>query len=118
MRTERDPLIFTPGETWKLAITPHLLPVPAGTTVYLKMRLLGARGGAEQWSKDDSFKTPAADSEEAAIPLEVKLPDVEGAYDLVLEATERGPLRWPKAVTERRVQIIVLADRAAGLRGL
>ena len=119
VETDHDPLIFSPGETWKINVRPRLLPVAAGTTVYLKSRLVAARGGAEQWSKDDTFKAPAADAagaaeqvEAAAIPLEVKLPDVEGAYDLVLEATERGPLRWPKSITERRVQVLVLADHA------
>ena len=49
-----------------------------------------------------------------SIPLEIKLPEAEGVYDLVIEASERGPLRWPKSIVERRVQVIVAGRPAAG----
>src|SRR5207302_7874397 len=29
--TDHDPLIFAPGEIWKVDVTPRLLPAPAGT---------------------------------------------------------------------------------------
>ena len=77
------------------------------------------------------FKTPAVETPAAApaaaapgggplgteaqpapIPLEIKLPEQEGVYDLVLEASERTALRWSKSISERRVQIVVLAEHA------
>ncbi len=111
--TDRDPLIFTPGEVWKVTVEPHLLPTTAGATVYIKTRLVGARGGTEVWSQEHTIKIPAADAPTPTVPLEIKLPDQEGVFDLVVEASERGPLRWPKPLAERRVQLLVLADHAA-----
>lgn len=114
--TEREPLIFSPGEIWKLDVAPRLLPVAAGTTVYLKCRLLSARGATEFWSEDHTIKTTEAESNSPSVPLAVKLPDAEGVYDLVIEAGERGPLRWPKPIAERRVQVIVLGGPQAAPR--
>ncbi|HEV3417108.1 MAG TPA: family 10 glycosylhydrolase, partial [Pirellulales bacterium] len=110
--TDHDPLIFTPGEIWKLDVKPRLLPVAAGTTVYLKCRLLACRAATEIWSEEHTIKTTSTDANPSVVPLEVKLPETEGVYDLVIEASERGPLlRWPKPIVERRVQVIVLGDR-------
>jgi Glycosyl hydrolase-like 10 len=113
--TDRDPLIFAPGEIWKLEVNPRLLPVAAGTTVYLKSRLVAARAATEFWSEEHTIKTTETESNPASIPLEVKLPEAEGVYDLVIEASERGPLRWPKPIVERRVQVIVLAGSGGPL---
>ncbi len=117
VETARDPLIFTPGETWNVEMKPRLLPVAVGTTVNCKCRLLAARTTTEVWSKEQSFKTVAADAEPPSFKLEVKIPDAEGVYDLAIEASERGPLRWIKPIAERRVQIVVLADRSAPIPG-
>jgi hypothetical protein len=110
--TDRDPLIFAPGETWKLDIKPRLLPVAAGTTVYLKSRLLAGRTTTELWSQESSVKATATDAEPSSVSLELKLPEAEGVYDLAIEASERGPLRRSKPVVERRVQVIVLAPQS------
>jgi hypothetical protein len=110
--TDHEPLIFTPGEVWKLDIKPRLLPVAAGSTVYLRSRLLAARTGAELWSQDSTIKATATDADPSRLSLEVKLPDAEGVYDLAIEASERGPLRRSKPVVERRVQVIVLAPQS------
>jgi hypothetical protein len=109
--TDHDPLIFTPGELWKLDVKPRLLPVAAGTTVYLKSRLLAGRATTEFWSEEHTIKTTATDANPSVVPLDVKLPETEGVYDLVIEASERGPLRWPKPIAERRVQVIVVGNR-------
>jgi hypothetical protein len=109
LTTDNDPLIFAPGELWKLTLKPRLLPVSAGTTVYFKARLVAPRGSAESWSQELTAKSTETETEPASLPLDVKLPDAEGVYDLVIEASERGPLRWPKPVVERRVQVIVLS---------
>ncbi|HKD36311.1 MAG TPA: family 10 glycosylhydrolase, partial [Pirellulales bacterium] len=108
-----ESLIFAPGDVWKLALKPRLVPVSAGTTVYLKARLVAARGGTEFWSQELTAKATENETEPSSLPLEVKLPDAEGVYDLVIEASERGPLRWPKPILERRVQVIVLSPNAA-----
>jgi hypothetical protein len=106
--TNRDPLIFAPGETWVVDVNPRLLPSAAGTTVHLKSRLIPARGGAELWSQEQTAKwDPAAPP---TVTLQIAMPRKEGVYDLVIEATERGglPLRLQKVLSERRVQLVVL----------
>ncbi len=129
--TLRDPLIFLPGETWRLDVQPWTLPVAPGTTVNLKCHLSPARATGDVWTQVTLFKTPAVETPAAApaaaapgggplgteaqpapIPLEIKLPEREGIYDLVLEASERTALRWSKSISERRVQIVVLAEHA------
>src|SRR5436305_1782255 len=71
--TEREPLIFNAGETWNVSVDPRLLPVAAGTTVYLKCRLLAARGAAEFWSEEHTVKTTDPETTAPSVPLDVKL---------------------------------------------
>ncbi len=110
--TDRDPLIFTPGEVWRLEIKPRFLPVAPGTTVYLRTRLLAGRTATELWSQDSTFKATATDADPSSQAIEVKLPETEGVYDLSIDASERGPLRRSKPVAERRVQIVVLGQQS------
>ena len=115
VNTGRDPLIFLPGEAWKLEVRPWLLSSAPGTTVSLKAHLYAARSTTELWSQEQSFQAPAANVPATPLSFGVPLPAPEGVYDVALEATERTALRWTKTVAERRVQVVVLGERAPPL---
>jgi len=106
-------LVFTPGETLKLDVRPHLLPVAASARLKLAAQLVDVRGSAALWSAEHAVKA----AQPADIPLSVPLPNQEGIYELVLTVSQVGwqhAVRAPlgsKPVAERRVQVAVLAAR-------
>jgi hypothetical protein len=115
----RDSLVFSPGEMFELEMQPHLLSAPPGTRLRLQSKLVAARGGRVGWTDDREIVVPEAGQAFAAIPLAIKLPDQEGVYDLLFQATRRSlqdrlglPDRLglrPAAIEERRVQLVVVA---------
>ncbi len=108
---DRDSLVFSPGERFAVDIKPHLLPLSVGANVRLKARLLEKQTREEQWSQEFSLTNSDGDSTSPEIvTLDQSLPGVEGVYDLILEASERNPLRWSKAIATRHVQLVVIGE--------
>jgi len=87
----RDGLVFAPGETFRCTLEPHALPLAEGSRARIKVQLLG--GGKELWSQQHDVQA----AREAKIPLEVRLPDEEGVYDLAIAATANPTGRRPSA---------------------
>jgi hypothetical protein len=113
VRLPGDSLVFSPGERLTLDLKPHLLPVSAGAQVRLRVRLIAKRTGEEQWSAVHDVSAAAdGNTSPAVVPLSLALPQAEGVYDLLIEASERHPLRWVKPMASRHVQLIVIDDRA------
>ena len=118
VRIAQDHLVFSPGETLHFVIEPRGLP-SAGGAARIKVELLG--GGKQLWS---SQHDTSADREEP-IPIEVKLPDDEGVYDIAVTAVGnpnwsqavRQPLSWKRTIAERRVQLVVIDSRRPEIRG-
>ena len=116
---ERDTLVFSPREPFPLEIQPHLLGLPAGTAIHIKAQLTPvhlARAPLKDrlWTKEFDLVTPEADEESPSKALEVKLPEVEGVYDLMIAVidgrlTERFP--WKKPLADRKVQLVVLDEK-------
>jgi len=115
-----DSLVFSPGDTLRATLRPHLLPVEEGTKLSVAVQL---RGGAPLSSPRAvlSESHPIRAGEPNAIPLEMVLPREEGVYELVLSATRAGwpnpvqrPLRWKETVAERKVQMVVVDDKPLG----
>ena len=108
----RDSLLFTPGETFRFTVRPHLLPLPEGTKIRLKVQLLPTGGGKEIWSSQFDAQV----GRESPIAVELPTPEDEGQYDIVLGVANnqgwpqavRRPLTWNKTIAERKVQIMVL----------
>ncbi len=108
----RDSLVFSPGETFRFTARPHLLPLPEGTKVRLKVQLLSASVGKEIWSSQYDVQV----GRETAIPIELALPEEEGSYDVLLSVSYnagwpqavRRTLTWNKIVAERKVEVLVL----------
>ncbi|MHC4181296.1 MAG: family 10 glycosylhydrolase, partial [Planctomycetota bacterium] len=109
----RDSLVFSPGEVFKFTVQPHLLPLPRGSKVKIKTRLVSA-GDQQEFRKAEH---DAWAGQPVAIPRDVRLPQQEGVYELIITATHkpnlqeaiRKPLNWNKPEIERKVQFLVLS---------
>ncbi len=111
VRLDREALVFSPGERFAVDIKPHLLPLSDGANVRLKARLLANQSGAEQWSQEFALSNSGGGSTTPEIvTLDQSLPNAEGVYNLVLEASERNPLRWSKAIATRHVQLVIVGE--------
>jgi hypothetical protein len=118
VRTARPSLVFSPGEKMHFEVTPHLLPLAAETRVEIKAELLDAQERS-LWSGTQEVRAGGGET----VPLDLAVPEDEGVYDIVITADEsagwprtlRQPLRWKKAIVERRVQLVVISPRPPAL---
>jgi hypothetical protein len=109
LMVDRDVMLYSPGETLKLQLVPHRLPVEQGTKVRFWTRLLPARGKEEVWSERqdrlmDGQATPV-------VPIEIPLPQDEGVYDVSIEAAPvelRTKLGLRRVIARRKLQLVVL----------
>ena len=112
---DRDSLVFAPGETFRFSVCPHLLPLPEGTKVRLRMQLFPTGGGREIWSSQQDVQV----GHESPAAVELPLPEEEGSFDVLLSVVTnftlpqavRRPLTWTKTVADRKVQVLVLAPQ-------
>jgi len=113
VRLSQDSVIYEPGEVAEFEVQPHLLPMPEGTKVRIQAQLTSARGGREVfWTFDHDVVMPAESGETEPLAMPVKLPDVEGVFDLKITAQRRGlgkGLNWKPTVEERKVQLVAIA---------
>ncbi|HEV3339820.1 MAG TPA: family 10 glycosylhydrolase, partial [Pirellulales bacterium] len=106
--TGRDSLIYQPGETISLTVTPTQLVDAANTRIRLQARLVHALDKTEAASQEQVCQLDEAGS---SPPLEfsVVAPEKEGVYDLELLPT-RHRLGISSPVNGgRRVQLVVLS---------
>ncbi len=52
----QNSLVFAPGDTFRAEVEPRMLPIPAGTSLQLRTRLLTVNGGSEINSQEQSSK--------------------------------------------------------------
>ena len=105
-------LVFAPGEALNVSLAPHQLGLPAGTPLKIKAQL--TVGAARVWSKEYDTTTSADGAPANIVPIEIKLPEVEGVAELAISAFNaslRERLAWKKPLAERTVQLIVLGDK-------
>lgn len=103
---ERTSLIFNPGETFRLDLLPRQLGT-SGAKVRFDLQLSSTKGGAASWKEERELAVD--DEAPPSVPLEIRLPDTEGSYDLSIVARTRSRLRLWQTVAERKVQVVVLA---------
>jgi hypothetical protein len=113
--------LFRPGETVRLAVDP-LLPRRSPGTAAVELRLRLKPGPeteplstqavvlTESAAADDRLRAQDRIQEYDRVLFDVPLPDREGAYDIELEAVERGGLRWSRPLATRVVQVAAVAD--------
>jgi hypothetical protein len=112
--------LFRPGEVVCMAVDP-LLPrrSPGAGAVELRMRLRAAAESEPLVVQSLLLAEAAATAAEPRlqayqrVQFDVPLPAREGAYDIELEAVERGGLRWSRPLASRTVQVVAVADVAA-----
>lgn len=115
-------LVMSPGEQLMFQLTPVLFGPNVTGQVDLRTEVRSARDD-RVWSKtSQTIDAPPADGAGQAIPITALAPEQEGAYDIVLTASQPKPRRGfaqvnPLAgntniIAERRIQFVVLADQA------
>ncbi len=112
---DRDQLVFAPGETFALRVTPHELGLAVDTRVELLCELRPARTEEVLWKEELEWTAPESGMLGETLDLDAKLPAVEGVYDIVITARRRSLQRLglKQTVTERRVQVVVIDPAAA-----
>ncbi len=127
IETNRPSLIFAPGEIFQGQLRPLALPVPADTKIRFKFELRSVATDEQAWIQHQDYTVPviaavgnAAPANSAlskVLPVEFTLPDREGVYNLVVEASTvglRSRLGLKQVVSRRTVQMLVLSGTSAG----
>ncbi len=118
-------LVRRPGESIRLNVQPFLPASARSGVVELRVRVVSARQGREhsvqqvvlQELKNSTKLGPRV---YAAVSLDVTVPKAEGAYDIVLEAFDRGGLPWAdikfmRPIASRAVQLVAVSDVAPAM---
>lgn len=131
---QRPHLVFETGETWKFELQPRALPYPEGTRIEVQAQIVESRNspregrypllnsltsrGRTQESPWAAVRYETAVDKNLGVPLELKMPDVEGCFDVLITAEPIPASRLPESlvrsfgrpgpVLQRRVQVVVL----------
>jgi len=120
--------VHVPGETVRIDVHPLLPPRAPGTaTVELRVKVRDTADGTETFARtfllNEFAPAPGAGAVEetprrfGAIGVEVPLPAREGAFDVAMEVTERGGLRWARPLAARTVQVVAVTASAGRAQG-
>ncbi len=115
VKTDRESRIFAPGEKFSFSAQLAIYPTPAESDLQLRATLVDAVGNtiAEQLP-------PIANL--ASVPLEFAMPDLPGVYRFRLSVMKPAPKSYrvpflnndtPQVITERVIEVVVLAKQAA-----
>lgn len=110
-------LIYRPGELMQIELAPHLLGLAPATELRLTASLQTARIGKSLWSDTTDIAAPLDDGNWNRIPLSLRLPEIEGVYDVVFELQQRNlttRLNLGAPVERRKVQFVVLSPQPSG----
>lgn len=112
VRFAEQSLVYRPGQNIALEVEPRLFAQEATGRARVRLQLRDAQARS-LWSGDADTQLGPSGNATMPAPFEVRLPDREGVYDLVIElSTARVPLApvLKQVVASRRVQLIVLAE--------
>jgi hypothetical protein len=119
--TDRETMIFAPGEQFSFEIRPQLSDMAPGTSLDVQATLSPGRRGDPIWSAPQRFEVPIEGAPAATIT--VPLPNVEGVYTIRVSAT-RSPGFRPRffpggaaASAERSFDVVVLDPRPSPTLG-
>lgn len=109
----------SPGETVRFGIDSLLPPRAAsGATVELRVKVRDTADGSETHTRSYLLHEMAPSPGEECpsgppqrfdpLSVDVPLPPREGAYDVTMEITERGGLRWARPLASRTVQLVAV----------
>ncbi|MGE3407671.1 MAG: family 10 glycosylhydrolase [Pirellulales bacterium] len=108
--------VFAPGDPLRMELDPYALPTAEGTHVRFDCELRRSDAAADPlWNRDaywskhfDGTVGPRPAME--ALPIELSLPQEEGAYYLKIVAWARNRLALRHVLAERHVQLLVVGD--------
>ena len=113
IETDRDTLLFAPGEEFTFVVRPVLDQLEPGTTIDVKTSLSRARGGGAVWSDEQRLPVPV--DGQVAATINVPVPNEAGAYAVrVVVSHPPGvskvflPIGGNKPLAERTFQIVSL----------
>ena len=112
IQTSSRSMVFAPGETLKMDLSPYLLPLPADGKARIKVQVSDARDQRELSATHHDVRAGQGE----VIPLEISLPAEEGVFDVTITAVQsaswahpvRPSLHWKRPLAERKVQVLVL----------
>ncbi|HET6881966.1 MAG TPA: family 10 glycosylhydrolase [Pirellulales bacterium] len=105
---DRPALIFQPGETLEMTVTPNQLLDAANTRVRLQARLLGVADKSETSPQEQQMQLDDTGSADGTT-FSFVLPQNEGVYDVDLQVSRHRLGLWQPLHGGRRVQIMVLS---------
>jgi hypothetical protein len=113
IETDRDTLIFAPGEEFEFVLRPILDELEPGTAIDVKTTLSRARGGGALWS--DPQRLPVPIDGQVAATIKVPVPNEEGVYTVRVGVSHPPgvrkaflPIGGSKPLAERTFQIVSL----------
>ncbi len=111
VKLDRESLVFSPGEPWRVEITPWLLGIEPNSKIRLRLAMVASEDNHEAWSQNRIHITGTADQPPDPIVIETHVPDREGVYELRIRASRQGlrsRLTLQPVIAERVIQIVVL----------
>lgn len=122
VRFQRPHLVFAPREVFRFAIHPHQLGLKPNTKVDFEMSLHKVgQDGPPLWKQNQSQTFSNAGNPLAVIPQEITLPEEQGTYEFVIDASVQrsswsatfGRNWFREAVARRSIQLVVIARQPA-----
>ncbi len=108
VKLNRPHLIFAPGETAELDIEFNLITAePRTVSTQLEVSLQAARDGARLIKEENHLQLPTCAAEPLHRTVRLRLPTVEGVFDLVVRAEPEG-----LQPVKRVVQFVVFNNQA------
>lgn len=114
VKFERENMIFAPGDKFQFELQPFMMDA-SGAKLRFQAEIVSVPGGQSMFKQEYDSGT------EGAASIQLVMPNVEGVYDLNITAvTPQSRLRRnlrnlapaSKAVGERKLQFVVLDERA------
>ncbi|MFI4874359.1 MAG: family 10 glycosylhydrolase, partial [Blastopirellula sp. JB062] len=112
--TEREHLVFAPGETFSIRYQPNQPQLPLGAKLRLNLRLSQARKTEAIWTQSEAVSADRNGGVELPTTYAVPLPNQEGAYELTASLVEDRLTNFVfsgKPLLERKVQLVVIDPR-------
>lgn len=113
---DRQSLVFSPGETFRFDVVPHLVALERGASLRLKLRIASRREGKEHFVRQLDTRVTDDGDVEIWPGHEFAFPDGDDVYDITLTVTKRGlldPLVSARTIAERTLQLVVIDDTPA-----
>ncbi|MCH2128062.1 MAG: family 10 glycosylhydrolase [Pirellulaceae bacterium] len=112
---DRKHLVFTPGESLNLSVTPNLPALREDATFRLSATLYDQEGSQVAKPLNQEFRADLRGQFAGLKPIQFPLPDAEGVYDLDIQLSEprRRRLTRQKSLTlaRRKMQLVVIDPR-------